>query len=338
MTSWRESLKYDPIPALNRLENEAIEYFVQRDLLEKKVDSIEYIWDLPTVQKILEKQQPNGSWRYPGKKAELYPKHHYSLVETWKQFRILVEQYELTKQHTACRKTAEFLFSCQTREGDIRGMIGNQYATYYTGAIMAVLIKAGYHDDPRIEKGFEWLLSMRQNDGGWTIPLLTHKLDRKTTHRLTSEYAEPVQPIRTKPFSHNWTDMVLRAFAEHPKYRKSKEARRAGNLLKSRFFQKDAYPSYQSETFWVRFMFWWPNLLTSLESLSLLDFSKDDLDIQRGLGWFKRNQQEDGLWKITYIPGKKIVDNAKTQEKKGWITLRVCRLFQRFQREYKDEI
>ena len=47
-------------------------------------------------------------------------------------------------------------------------MLANQYACYYTGAILSLLVKAGYEDDPRIEKGFQWLLSMRQKDMGWS--------------------------------------------------------------------------------------------------------------------------------------------------------------------------
>ena len=65
---------------------------------------------------------------------------------------------------------SEFIFSCQSKDGDIRGMIGNQYATYYTGTILYLLIKAGYENDERTIKGLEWLLSYRQNDGAWTIP------------------------------------------------------------------------------------------------------------------------------------------------------------------------
>jgi len=38
---------------------------------------------------------------------------------------------------------------------------------YYSGAIMGLLIQAGYQTDPRIEKGFQWLLCTRQDDGGW---------------------------------------------------------------------------------------------------------------------------------------------------------------------------
>jgi hypothetical protein len=33
-------------------------------------------------------------------------------------------------------------------------MLANQYAPYYTGALMSLLIKAGYIDDPRIDRGF----------------------------------------------------------------------------------------------------------------------------------------------------------------------------------------
>jgi prenyltransferase beta subunit len=323
-------LNFDATSSLTSSKNEAIEYFAKRDLLQEKVEPINSIWQLSDVQKILKKQQPDGSWKYPGKKTVVYPKHHHSLLETWKQFRLLVERYELTKDHPAATKAAEFIFSCQTEDGDIRGLLGNQYATYYTGAIMAVLIKAGYEDDPRIEKGFKWLLSKRQNDGGWTIPILTHKSYRKAMYKLTSQYAEPVEPDRSKPFSHNWTDMALRAFAVHPKYRKSNEAKIAANLLKSRFFHPDSYSSYRAATYWIRFLFWWPNLITALNSLSLMSFSKDDPDIQKALNWLIDNQESNGLWKTKYVKGKKEIENKRNKECKLWISLAISRIFKRF--------
>jgi hypothetical protein len=139
-------------------------------------------------------------------------------------------------------------------------------------------------------------------DGGWTIPLLTHKLDRATIYRLTSEYTEPLEPDRSKPFSHNWTGMVLRAFAAHPRWRHSEAAWTAGRLLKSRFFQPDSYTSYRSAGYWLRFVFpfWWSNLLTSLDSLSRIGFTREDQQIQCGLQWFIEHQQDSGLWKDTY--------------------------------------
>jgi len=328
-------LRFDPTPTLLSSGNEAIVYFTERDVLEQEVAPINNLWQLPEALKTLRNQQPDGSWKYTGKKTVSYPKYHYPLLQTWKKFRVLVEQYEFMKKHHAAREAAEFLFSCQTEQGDIRGMLANQYATYYTGAILAHLIRVGYEDDLRVEKGFRWLISMRQDDGGWTVPILTHKFNRETVYRLTSEYAEPVEPDRSKPFSHNWTDMVLRAFAAHRKYRGCKEARKAADLLKSRFFQPDVYTSYKAASFWVKFLFWWPNLVTSLDSLSLMGYSRDDPDIRKALNWLVENQLSDGLWRVTYVEGTKegvCTRNGQTRERQLWLTLTVARIFKRFYR------
>jgi len=324
--NWLTQLRTDVIPTLLASENRAIAYFARRDLLEETVDSIVFIWGLEEAQKLLRRQRADGSWEKSGAKAGVFPAHHHRLVETFKRCRLLIERYEFNNNHPAIKKAAEFLFSCQTEEGDIRGFIGNQYATYYTGYILSLLIRAGYRDDDRVKKGIQWLLSMRQNDGGWTIPILTHKWDRETGYKLTSQYMEPVPPDRTKPFSHNWTDMVLRAFAAHLKYRKSEEVMAAGELLKSSFFQPDAYTSYQSPRYWTRFAFWWPNLLTALESLALLGFNADDPDIKRGLDWFIKNQQEDGLWKLE--SDKEI--KSRDAEERLWLGLRVYRMLKMY--------
>ena len=159
---------------------------------------------------------------------------------------------------------------------------------------------------------------MRQDDEGWTIPILTHKLDRATQYRLTSEYAAPLEADRSKPFSHNWTGMVLRAFAVHPKYRCSKAAITAAHLLKSRFFQSDCYTSYQAADYWVRFEhpFWWNNLLTALDSLSLIGLSSNDEKIMQSLKWFIDHQEENGLWKVSYTKSyEKFKETVKEREK-----------------------
>ena len=328
-TEWRRQLGVDVIPSLLSSGNEAVVYFTNRDLLDKPVAPIESVWQLPESQKLLRKQQTDGSWPFTGKKTAVYPPEHHSLVETFKRFRLLVEKYQFNTGHTALANAAEYLFSFQTPEGDIRGFIGNQYATYYTGYVLSLLIMAGYADDPRTEKGMRWLLAMRQNDGGWTVPILTHSYDRQTGYDLTSKYMDPVEPDRSKPFSHNWTDMVLRAFAAHPRYRDSGEAKAAGALLKSQFFMPDAYTSYQAPSYWVRFGFWWPNLLTAMESLSLIGFPINDPDIKKGLDWFIVNQDVDGLWNVSYNKEKGF-RNAKTIGEREWLSLRICRMLKRY--------
>ena len=235
----------------------------------------------------------------------------------------------MTRAHSQVERAAEFIFTCQTGEGDIRGFLANQYATYYTGTIMALLIQAGYADDPRIEKGFQWLLGMRQDDGGWSIPMITHNLDRATQYRLASEYATPLQPDCTKPFSHHWTGMVLRAFAVHPTYRHSAEARAAGELLKSRFFQPDAYSSYRAPGYWLRFEhpFWWTNLLTALDSLARMGFSAQDGQIRKGLDWLREHQEPGGRWRVSYMkPEEKEKETEDGRERKLWVGLAICRV------------
>lgn len=325
-------LRYDPVSILLSTPEEILKYFVGRDILDEEIQPIYFIWDQPEVGKILKKQLDDGSFKYSGKRTVLYPEYHYELVQTWKQFRLLIDKYEMTKEHPSIKKSAEYLFSCQTKLGDFRGFIGNQYATYYTGVVLSLLIKAGYEDDPRVHKGLKWLISMRQNDGGWIIPLQTANINLNDTIQITSQFAEPIEPDKTQPFAHNCTGMVIRAFAVHKKYQRSEVAFKSTELLKSRFFQEDAYPSYKSAENWKRFQFpfWWNDLLSALDSISLIGISKDDEDIKNALAWLLKNQQENGLWKTSYSKIHKSPKNKKSENLQFWITLVICRIFKRF--------
>jgi len=331
MGNWQKHLKHDPLPPLLASRNEALQYFASRDLVGEQVGPVSQLWQLPEAQIILRKQLIDGSWPRSG--VEKHPAINYGLIETWRNIRFLVEQYGFTREHPQAQEAADFIFSCQTEEGDIRGILANQYATYYTGAIMSLLIQAGYADDPRIEKGFQWLLSMRQDDKGWSIPIITRKLDRATQYRLTSQYAEPVPPDRTKPFSHNWTGMVLRAFAVHPKQRKSKAAKTAARLLVSRFFQPDRYTSYKAAGYWVRFEypFWWNNLVTALDSVSLIGLTKHDEQVSKALDWLIDHQEADGLWRVSYAkPDVRDTETARKRDTRQWVSLAICRVLKKF--------
>jgi hypothetical protein len=330
MNRWRRLLNYDPLPALLNAGDAALEFFTRRDLLDEDAGSVERLWELPGARKILARQLPDGSW--PRRGPRKHPAINYPLIETWREFRFLVERYGFTRKHPQAARAAEFIFSCQAPEGDIRGMLANQYATYYTGALLSLVIRAGYERDPRVAAGLRWLLSMRQSDGGWSVPLITHKLDRLTQYRLTSRFAPPLQPDRSKPFSHNCTGMVLRAFAVHPSGRKSREAGAAARLLKSRFFLPDAYTSYHSAEYWVRFEhpFWWNNLVAALDSISRIGISGADPDIRHAVDWLHDHQRKDGLWRQTYARNaREDRCSKKNLEVRGWIALMICRILRR---------
>jgi hypothetical protein len=326
MTAWRKCLRFDPIPPLLASGDEALRYFTRRDLLGEDAGPVSRLWDLPEARRLLAKQRPDGSFAYTAAKSKSSAVKH-RLVETWKQFRYLVEVWGFTRENAQAERAAEFLFSCQTAEGDIRGFLANQYATYYTGAILSLLIQAGYGEDPRIKKGFEWLLAMRQDDGGWTVPILTHPFSGKEMYRLTSRMMDPVEPDRSKPFSHNWTGMVLRAFAAHDRRRTSAAAKAAANLLADRFFQPDVYSSYKAASYWVRFQypFWWNHLVAALDSITRIGLDAQDPRIARAVDWLAEHQQNDGLWRETYVKSIRRTAAPKSRNAEGWISLAICR-------------
>ncbi|MFX0082669.1 MAG: prenyltransferase/squalene oxidase repeat-containing protein [Candidatus Hodarchaeota archaeon] len=321
MKDWKDNLKFDPLTPLCSVKNSAILYFVNRDLLEKKVESVENLWNLPEVEKIFKKQQQDGSWKYPSSKEDFRVQENYNQIETFRQLGELIEKYGLTNRHYFIENAAEFLFSFQTEEGDIRGIYGNQYSPNYTAAIIEILVKAGYTDDPRIEKGFKWLLSCRQDDGGWAIPIRTN--NAKWDGVMNSE--ETLQPNRSKPFSHMVTGVILRAFAAHPEYQKYKEAKIAGELLASRFFKPDKYPDRRTRDFWtkVSFPFWFTDIVSSLDTLFYLGFNYNYPQIKESLNFLRDRQLDNGLWDLKLL-------RTKDKDLTFWVALSVCKIFKNY--------
>jgi hypothetical protein len=223
------------------------------------------------------------------------------------------------------QRAADFLFSFQTEEGDFRGLYREQYSPNYTAGMTELLVKAGYGDHGRIDMVFSWLLSKRQDDGGWALPMRTGVPRGSSTIKEAFWVDEPIQPDRCKPFSHWVTGIVLRAFAAHEEYRGAQEAIAAGGLLKSRFFKPDPYPDRKAASFWgkIRYPFWWTDILSALDSLWWMGFSGEDSDIRRGLDWLIASQEQSGLWKARYLSGS-------DKDIHHWTTLHVCRVLRRY--------
>lgn len=321
MNTWLNCFKHDPISPLLGAGNAAILTFAERDLLGKS-SQVEHLWQLPEINKILKRQQANGSWIYPGSKEHIRSEENYNQIETYRNLGFLVEEYGLSRKHPVIQNAAEYLFSFQTPKGDFRGIYGNQYTPNYSAGIAELLIKAGYENDSRIHAVFKWLLSVRQTDGGWAIPLRTHNFNLD----IISTDAKTIEPDIAKPFSHMVTGVVLRAFAAHSVYRRSAEAGLAGQLLVSNFFKKDNYTDRSAPSFWLSFTFpfWFTDLISALDSLSLLGFSKSEPQIEKALDWIISNQQKSGIWNLYILKGhnKNILQL--------WLALAICRIFKRF--------
>jgi hypothetical protein len=322
MKPWLNELRFDPLPALLESNDAAVPFFTRRDLLDEVVESVEELWASGEVVRLVRRQLPSGAWKYPAPRTKLRSIDNYNQIETFRVLGELVEKHGLHRGHSAIRRAARFVLSHQSVDGDIRGIYGNQYSPNYTAALLELLIKAGFASDARVRRGCRWLLSIRQEDGGWAIPLRTTGGD----FRPSAVRAPVIQPVRSRPSSHMVTGVVLRALAAHPKYRTSGAARTAGMLLASRFFKPDVYPDRRAATFWTRFgyPFWFTDLLSALDSLSRLGLSPDAPPIQRGLRWFITHQHRSGLWKLRVTRGRRESDHD------AWLTLAMCRVFKRF--------
>jgi len=282
------------------------------------------LWALREPLRIVRRQTSNGSWSYPGRKPSLRSPENYDQIETFRQLGILVEKYGFTREHPAIARAAEFLLSFQTREGDIRGIYGNQYATTYVGAITELLVKAGYADDPRIATTFNWLLTIRQNDGGWAIPMRTFGHPYRDFLDV-ERHPQPLAPDRSKPFSHLVTGMVLRAFAVAPAWRGAPEVGHAGELLASRLFRRDPYGDRGEPSYWERvsFPFWFTDIVSALDTLSRLGASPGSTPIACALERLSELQRDDGTFRLKLL-------RAKDKDLPWWVCLAVCRSLRRW--------
>ena len=319
--NWLKHFKYDPIEPLLSSGYYNVAYFAKRDLLGGKVEDIEELWKTKKAQKIVSRQKTDGRWEYPNPKERIRRKEHYDLIETYRQLGFLVECFGLDKSHPAIQRAKEFAFKYQAEEGDIRGIYWNQYSPNYSAGFFELFLKAGYTHDKNILKGLEWLLSMRQDDGGWAIPVRTAK------GKIASwmELNQPLQPDRSKRFSYMVTGVVIRAFAYHPEYKKRDEIKDAAELVLSKMFQRDFYPDRSAAEFWTRFSFpfWFTDLIAVLEPISHLGFKPDHPKVSEGLGWFIDQQKKDGTWNLKLLKGDK-------HEQPYWMALNICRFFKKF--------
>ena len=309
-------LRRDPIGPLLAADDAALRSMARRELLGEATPEIS-LAELPGVRRAVARQLPDGRWKYPGGNPDIRSRAAYDQLETYRQLGELVCKFGLDYHHPAVAAAARFLSSCQTEAGDYRGIYGRQYTPNYSAAITELLIRAGYEDSAQVEKAMRWLLGMRQDDGGWAIPARTLGMSLKVMYTAR----ETVEPNRSRPSSHLITGIVLRALAAHPRYRHSADARRAAELVKSRFFCRDVYPDRAAPSNWLVFSypFWWTDLLSALDSLAQIGFRPDDPDIVRGMAWFLDNQDPIGLWNT----GR---NRPKGPDSDLWVGLAICRM------------
>lgn len=305
--------------------NLPILYWLKKDILEVPVDR-EYknLKKYAARIRILESQKPDGSWHNRLYNGPPEWKKTFYVIDTLRNAMEL-HKYGCNHKDGGVHKAMQYLFSTQSKQGYFWKGFLKEYMPTYQALTLEILCKFGWDKDKRTQKGFKWIMDYRQDDGGWTIPYRTlgKKVIRDRLH--LNKKNNPLEPDRSKPFSHLVTGMVLRALAVSPTWRNSEEARKAGKLLIKRFFKPDKYEDRQLSSYWedLTYPFWATDILSSLDSLSKIGLGLENEKIRTALEWLIGKQKEEGYWEA----GSK----KATLEDHLWVTLAVLRVMKRFE-------
>ncbi len=230
-----------------------------------------------------------------------------------------------TASNPAVKRGAEYLFSKQRKDGswplpervsDFEFTKGPYTMTpVQTSVPLLALAMCGFAEDPRSERGYEWLVETRLEDGTWPAGKVDEVFVRIAGYRRLprSEWG-----CRTN------TTQALLCFAHHRKRAKENEARRALDHLLSREtrdrgnlgFNVARYLGFEpfrgALTYHARFD---PALVLSI--CSKVGANRSDKRVEELIEWLLQQQGPYGLW-----------DYEPNPEVSRWVTFDVLRSLQ----------
>jgi hypothetical protein len=322
-SGWRARLARDPIPILLREGPPALAARVRRDLIDDdEAPRAPEVLEYAEVKAFLKKQGKSGEFGPRPAERALGPDKVAAAVSSIRALERMAE-LGLDREQPTVTRAAEFLLASQTKDGAISALaIGEKktdrpktVALHFHGWALAALARVGYDGDERIARGFKFLLDWRQADGGWAW-----------------------RGVRTdspaRPSSHMVTGMALRSFASSPSRRSSREARRAAELLATRFLQPDRYPDRRAAAFWEKLEEprFYLDVLDALDTVTAVGLGKENSGVRTAEAYVRGRQSPDGLW----YPGAPVPGNAppaaaspKDRETARWLTVRALTVLRR---------
>jgi hypothetical protein len=353
LSGWRARLASDPIPRLLREGSPSVLARIRRDLIDdSEAPGLEEVWAYPEVKALIKKMLKNGSFEPKAPDKALGGAKFASTLATLRAIDRMADlgvRFEAKPEGNAegksegkaeskgggkppaeLKKTVDNLLSSQEPDGGIADLAlaetakgrAKMVALHFQGWALSALCRIGYETDARVERGLQFLLDHRQDDGGWAW-----------------------RGVRTdsaaRPSSHLVTGMVLRAFASSVARRSSREARRAAELLATRFLQPDRYPDRKAPGFWEvltepRF---YTDVLDALDTVTAIGLGKENSGVRTAEAYLRSRQSTDGLWYPGPPPTRadgvaaavktKGAKETKDTEAAIWLTLRVLVVLRR---------
>ena len=337
MVEWSKILEKSPIDWLLDKANPPVRYFTLMDILDKDesdsqvVAAKQAIPESQLINKILQKQKPEGFWEEP---ANPYlPKYKSSYWQI-----MTLGQLGIDRSDERVEKACEHIFQFQLDEGGFStyewlsrkekclpsprewasSIVHEHQYSCLTGNMAAALIRIGYREDPRVGKALEWLVKIQNKDGGWLCPYWR-------AH------------IKDKHGCFYGTICPLEAFSEVKKENLTKEMKKtiekgAEFLLMHRLFKADHRGYKVISDSWLKFSFPWfygYNILRGLDVLTKLGYLEDER-LNDAVEILLQKRQSNGTWMLESAPIGRMQTNIEAKGKPSkWITLIALRVLKR---------
>lgn len=325
-------LKGDPFPWLLAEENPSVRYLTLAELMavpqdKRAIEARKAIMERGAVPRILAKQKKGGYW---GEQDDFYIRAKYRGT-TWQL--IILAELGAEGNDERVRKAVEFMLRIsQDRESGgfaYRGSLGRggQHSGVIpclTGNMVWSMIRLGYLDDPRVERGIDWLTRyQRFDDGiaqapkGWPYERWANCWGKHTCH---------MGVVKT-----------LKALAEIPEKRRSLEVRltikhAVEYLLQHHVYKRSHDLSKIAKPKWLKLGF--PTMWDSdaLEILGLLtQLGYRDPRMQEAVDLVFSKQDEQSRWVLeNTFNGRFQVDIEEKGKPSRWVTLKALKALKQF--------
>ena len=333
MDGWKAMLKADPTDWLLEEGNPSVRYFALKDILLKPEDDAALrcarrdIMRTGLVPEILTRQRDVDYRKtYPRFYTDKYKGLVWQLIvlaELGAQPNTQIrEQCEYILKHAQERADGGFAMHTSKREGG--GRI-TEVIPCLSGNMVWCLIRLGYLDDERVQKGIDWIAqTMRFNDGVLDNPQVS------PYHRYEMCWG--------KHTCHMGVVKALKALSAIPEQQRSeavnKTMQEAVEFLLIHHIHKRSHDlSRVSKPGWRRFGFplmYQTDILEILDILTGLGITDSRMD--EAVDIVISKQDEDGRWELqnAYANEKLLVPMGHKGEADKWITLRALRVLKRY--------
>jgi len=333
MKTYKECISDDTINWLLEDDNPSVKYYTLIDLLGKSMDNPDVItaknqiMEKGVVPKILSKQEKGGYW---GIEDDFYVRAKYKGT-VWNL--IILAEFGANESDERIKKTCEFIFkksqdiktggfSCETTVNN--GGAPSKVIPCLTGNMVYGLIRFGYLEDPRVQKGIDWLTTYQRFDDG--VQELPKDWLYKSRKACFSKHSCHMGVVKT-----------LKALAEIPASKRNTDVKETINnaveyLLIHHIYKRSHDLTKTAKPGWLRLSFplmYQTDILEILTLLTKLDIK--DERMQDALDIMISKQDNHGRWILENTLNGKILVNIETKGKPSkWITLKALQVLKRY--------